>query len=333
MRHVLSIVLLLLALTLVGTVGFKVVDPPADWIDCLYMAVITLTTVGYRESIQVEGNPAAKLFVIVYLICGLSVFTYSAYHLGQWVVSVEMRSILERRRMQNSISKLHNHYIVCGLGRMGTIICETLQERGKPFIVIDIDEERLAEVCAERNWLHLEGDATDDSILENAGIARARSLASVLPTDADNVYVVLSARMLSPELQIIVRAGGEKAVSKLQRAGATRVVSPFSTGAQKMARFMVTPSIEDFLEIADSRGNELELADVHIEADSPFIGKQLQQTDLREKGVMVIGIRRADGERLMPPPGSAVIEQGDSLFAFGSTEAVNRLIGQIDQHE
>lgn len=333
MRHVISIVLLLVSLMLVGTVGFRVVDPSADWLDCLYMAVITLTTVGYRESVQIEGNPAGKLFVIVYLICGLSVFTYSAYHLGQWVVSVEMRTILERRRMQKSISKLQNHYIVCGLGRMGTIICETLQERNKPFIVIDIDEERLAEVCAERHWLHLEGDATDDSILENAGIIRARSLASVLPTDADNVYVVLSARMLSPDLQIIVRAGDEKAVVKMQRAGATRVVSPFSTGAQKMARFMVTPSIEDFLEIADSRGNELELADVHIGADSPFIGKQLEQTDLREKGVMVIGIRRADGERLMPPPGSAVIEEGDSLFAFGSTEAVNRLIGQIDHHE
>ena len=149
----------------------------------------------------------------------------------------------------------------------------------------------------------------------------------MLPTDADNVYVVLSARMLAPNLQIIARESDEKAVEKLQRAGATRVVSPFSTGAQKMARFMVTPSIEDFLEIADSRGNELELADVHISAGSAFIDRQLQETDLREKGVMVIGIRRADGERLMPPPGSAVIQEGDSLFAFGSADAVNRLIG------
>jgi voltage-gated potassium channel len=213
---------------------------------------------------------------------------------------------------------------------MGTIISVSLADRKKPFVVIDVDEECLVETCEERGWLYVVGDATDDGILQRAGIARAKSLATVLPTDADNIYVVLSARMLSPDMQIIVRASDEKAVEKLQRAGATRVVSPFSSGAQKMARFMLTPSIEDFLEIADSRGNELELADVQITAGSPYIGKALEQTDLREKGVMVIGIRRANGERLMPPPGSAIIEQGDSLFAFGNAEAVNRLIGQIN---
>ena len=116
----------------------------------------------------------------------------------------------------------------------------------------------------------------------------------------------------------------------MQRAGAARVVSPFTSGAQKMARFMLNPSIEDFLEIADRHGNELQLADVQVNPGSPYIGKQLQQPDLRDQGVMVIGIRRADGERLMPPPGSAVIQAGDSLFAFGNTDAVNQLIGQID---
>ena len=173
------------------------------------------------------------------------------------------------------------------------------------------------------------GDATDDAVLKRAGIERARSLASVLPTDADNVYVTLSARMLAPDLQIVARATEEKAVEKIQRAGATRVVSPFSSGAQKMARFMLTPSIEDFLEIADARG-DLELADVQITPESPYVGKRLQQTDLAKKGVMIIGIRRASGERLMPPPGSAEIQAGDWLFAFGSSDAVNSLIGEID---
>ena len=144
-----------------------------------------------------------------------------------------------------------------------------------------------------------------------------------LPTDADNVYVVLSARMLASELQIIARADNEKAVVKLERAGATRVVRPFSTGAHKMARFMLHPNIEDFLEIADRRGHELELADVQIGADHPLVGKRLMDTTLREQGVMVIGIRRQNGDKLMPPPGTAVIMAGDSLFAFGSTQAVN----------
>ena len=164
-----------------------------------------------------------------------------------------------------------------------------------------------------------------------AGIGHARSLATVLATDADNVYVVLSARMLASGLQIIARASDEKAVEKMQRAGATRVVSPFSTGAVKMARFMLTPTVEDFFEITDTRGHDLELADVQITENSPYVGKKLMETDLREKGVMVVGIRRANGERLMPPPGTAVLMPGDSLFAFGSSAAVNGMIGESEQ--
>ena len=163
------------------------------------------------------------------------------------------------------------------------------------------------------------GDASDDRVLMQAGIARAKALATVLPTDADNVYVALTARLLSSKLEIIARASDEAAALKLERAGANRVVSPYSTGAQKIARFMLNPNIEDFLEIADHKGQDLELADVQISADSPYVGKKLMETDLRDEGVMIVGIRRRNGERLMPPPGNAVIEAGDCLFAFGST--------------
>lgn len=232
--------------------------------------------------------------------------------------------------MLKKINALENHFIVCGMGRMGETICHYLFERGKPFLVIDVNAERLAKVCEEQGWLYIHGDATDDEILHSAGATRARSLASVLPTDADNVYVVLSARIMSAELQIIARAGDEKAANKMERAGATRVISPLSTGAVKIARFMLNPSIEDFLEIADEHGNELELADVQITEGSIYVGKTLMETDLRERGVMVIGIRRKNGERLMPPPGSSVIQPGDSLFAFGSVAAVNAMIGESE---
>lgn len=232
--------------------------------------------------------------------------------------------------MQKTINSLENHFIVCGMGRMGETICRYLDERGKRFLVIDVDDERLETVCVESGWLYIHGDATDDEVLNAAGVTRARSLACVLPTDADNIYVVLSARMASAELKIIVRAGDEKAVGKMERAGATRVISPFSTGAVKIARFMLNPSIEDFLEIADEHGNELELADVQISDESPYVGKKLAETDLRERGVMVIGIRRQSGERLMPPPGTTVIHSGDSLFAFGSVTAVNEMIGESE---
>jgi len=164
-------------------------------------------------------------------------------------------------------------------------------------------------------------------------VYRAASLTTALATDADNLYVVLSARMLNPQLKIIARAVDEKAVEKLTRAGATRVVSPFSSGAVKMARFMLNPSIDDFIEIADSHGNELELADIQIAAGSPYSGQRLMDTDLRDLGIMVIGIRRADGERLMPPPGDALIEAGDCLFVFGNSDAVNAIVDHSDQTE
>jgi voltage-gated potassium channel len=239
-----------------------------------------------------------------------------------------MRHFLEKRHMEKEIHNLHDHFIVCGFGRMGWTICEQLRERGRPFVVIDTDEALLRSGCTGENWLYVVGDASDDQTLIQAGIARARALATVLPTDADNVYVVLTARLLSGRLEIIARASDEGATLKLERAGANRVVSPYSTGAQKIARFMLNPNIEDFLEIADHKGQDLELADVQIAADSPYVGKTLIETDLRELGVMIVGIRRRNGERLMPPPGNAAIEAGDCLFAFGSTIAVNRMIGE-----
>lgn len=327
MRRIVTIVVLLLVLTAIGTVGLHLIEGKG-WLDCLFMAVITLTTVGYSDVIGL--SPQGKVFIISYLVIGLGAFTYSAFQLGQWLVSAQMRSLLEKRKMLKSINNLEDHFIVCGMGRMGETICRYLNERGKPFLVIDIDDERLRATCERSGWLYVHGDATDDAVLSAAGVTRARSLASVLPTDADNIYVVLSARMASPELKIIVRAGDEKAIEKMERAGASRVISPFSTGAVKIARFMLNPSIEDFLEIADEHGNELELADVQISEQSPYVGKKLAETDLRERGVMVIGIRRQNGERLMPPPGSTVIHAGDSLFAFGSGTAVNAMIGESE---
>ena len=327
MRTVLTTIGLLLALTLFGTVGFRIIAG-SSWVECLYLAVVTLTTVGARDP---GTDTASMLFVVVYLATGLGIFTFSVFQLGSWVVSADFNTMLERRRMQKRISDLEGHSIVCGQGRMGLEICEYLSERNRPVVVIDHNEDRIHPVCEENGWPFIVGDATDDDVLKSAGIDRAASLTTVLATDADNLYVVLSARMLNPEVKIIARAVGEKAVEKLERAGATRVVSPFRTGAVKMARFMLNPSIEDFIEIADSHGNELELADIQISPQSNYVGRKLMETDLRTRGVMVIGIRRESGERLMPPPGDAVIQSEDCLFVFGNTDAVNSIVEHTDE--
>jgi len=325
MQRALTILILLFALTAVGILGFRIIEG-WSWIDCVYYTVITVTTVGYEiDRLSDEG----KIFVTLYLVSCLGIFTYSAFQLGQWVVSAEVRSFWELRRMQKQLDQLDDHYIVCGLGRMGSTICENLDEQGQPFVIIDTEEDRIVPLCQGHNWTYIVGDATDDSVLEKAGVKRAKSLATVLPTDADNVYVCLTARLLAPELQIVVRASDEKAAAKMRQAGANRIVSPYRQGALKIARFMVSPNVEDFLEIAGKRGQELELVDIQISSDSPYVGKKLTETDLRDLGVMIIGIRRENGERLMPPQGTATIEQGDCLFAFGSANSISQMIGKM----
>lgn len=233
--------------------------------------------------------------------------------------------------MLDKIRTMKNHYIVCGLGRMGLTICNYLSRRKEPFVVIDNNEEKIQEAIQEKGWLCLSGDATDDDVLREAGIEQAQALASVLPSDADNVYVVLSARMLNSKLQIVARASDDKAIEKMTRAGATRVISPFSSGGTKMARFMLNPSVDNFVEVADEHDNDLELVDFQVTQQCPYVGKKLSETNLRELGVIVLGIRRENGERLIPPPSSAVLEEGDNLFVFGHTGAVGQIfnLGEI----
>lgn len=325
MRKLAFTLILLLSFTVIGMLGFRITEG-WDWLQCLYEAVIVMTTVGLSATNQAELRDITKAFIIAYLICGVGIFTYCASQLGQYLVNLQLSGLLERRRMDRAIDQISNHFVICGYGRMGREICRYLDSRRKPFVIIDHDLSQLEPDCRDKGWPYLHGDATDDGCLIKAGIHRAKSLATVLPTDADNVYVVLTARLLNDKLQIIARAGDEKAVDKLQRAGASRVVSPFTSGAVKIARFMLNPSIEDFLEVTDDRGSQLELADIVISEKCPYIGKQLMETDLQSRGIMVIGIRRRTGERLMPPQGSALIQAGDSLFAFGSSQAVNEMI-------
>ena len=312
---------LLSLLILAGTVGFRLFGH-AGWIESLYLAVVTLTTLGSRDP---ASDTATMIFTIIYMMFGLGLFSYSITTLGKSLIDARYRILWRRRQMLNRIRALKDHYIVCGQGRMGTTICEYLARRNKPFVVIDQNEEQIKELIQEHDWLCLAGDATDDNVLREAGIERAQSLASTLGSDADNVYVVLSARMLNGNLQIVARASDDKAIEKMERAGATRVISPFSSGATKMARFMLNPLVDNFVEVADEHDSDLELIDFQVTESCPYIGKKLSETDMRDLGVIILGIRRENGERLIPPPGSAVLMEGDSLFVFGHAASVGQI--------
>ncbi|MEQ9407265.1 MAG: potassium channel protein [Fuerstiella sp.] len=322
MRSLLQIPLLILGMILFGAVGLHLLTEQA-FLRCFYQAFILLSTVGSEEPQPMTD--ATMVFIIVWLACSLGVFAYSAFRFGQFLVNADLRAVLEQRRMEKSIRKLSRHFIVCGYGRMGQELCNYLHKRKQPFVIVDENEELFTPQMRQDGWLFLIGDATQDLALQQAGIERARALTSVLATDADNLYVVLSARLLSKDLQIVARASDERAAQKMTQAGATRVINPLSSGAIRMARFMLSPSIENFVEVAESEGVDWEIADVQVPADSPLVNQQLKDTMLREAGIMLLGVCRGTGEKFFPPPGALTIQAGDALFAFGSSDDLSRL--------
>lgn len=330
MRRLLQIPMLLMVILIIGAAGLHLLTGQ-PLLTCFFQAFILLTTVGSEEPQPM--TPATMIFVMVYLGCGLGLFAYSAFQFGNLLLNSDLRAIVERRRMEKQIQKLTDHFIVCGFGRMGQELCDYLEKRHQPFVIIDENAEVFTPDLRQAGWLFLQGDATQDDILEVAGIRNARGLTTVLPTDADNLYVVLSARLLSSDLQIVARASNDRAAQKMQQAGATRVINPLSSGAIRMARFLLSPSIENFVEVTEGEGVDWEIADVQIPDDSPLINVALKETRLRESGIMILGVCRSSGEKLFPPPGSIKFEAGDNLFAFGNAEDLGRLSDLVSAQE
>ncbi|RMF37989.1 MAG: potassium channel protein [Planctomycetota bacterium] len=313
------VMVVLFALTAVGIVWFWLVE---GWslIDAAYMTVITLTTVGYREVRPLTLQ--SQVFLMFYLIGGLGVFLFSVVELGEMIVRAELTGWLRRREMTTALKSMHEHYIVCGFGRMGRSICQQLSRHGLPLVVVDHDDQAVSE-CEQQGWLCVRGDATDDRVLMEAGIDRARGLAVVLDSDADNLYTVLSARLLSPGLQIIARATDQTSARKMERAGADRVVCLYAAGARTMAQFMINPRVEDFFEVVSSAGAAMDLAELRIAPESKYAGKVLKETDFRQRGVVIVAIRRSSGELEIPPSANSRIEVGDRLIALGDAQAIS----------
>ncbi|MCA8977126.1 MAG: NAD-binding protein [Planctomycetes bacterium] len=324
MPQLLRVALALTALTAIGTVGFHWIE---SWgfFDSLYMSVITLTTVGFSEVHPMSTG--GRVFAMIFLVVGLGVFMYGAVTLGEFVVHAQLGAWMGRNKMNATLLRMKDHFVICGFGRFGRSLCEELAGRGLPFVVVESDAE-VAAICNEKGWPHLIGDATEDSALRDAGIERARGIACTLPSDAANLYVVLSARLLQKDLQILSRATTEKEAMKLRRAGADRVISLYATGAAKMAQLMANPRVEDFFEVVTSKGKSMDIAEVQVAPSAPYAGRTLAQSGFRDRGIMVVGIRRASGELLIPPEPGNVIDSGDCLIVMGKVGAVQDLLRQ-----
>jgi voltage-gated potassium channel len=316
------ILMTLATVPLMGAMGYMAIE---NWnfVDAIYMSVITITTVG--SEVVHPLSRSGKIFQIFYLIFGLGIFFVCVVEEGEIIVRAVMRDRLGRKRMDRAIKAIKDHHIVCGFGRMGRALCDQLAAKKQRFVIVDRDEQVLRQ-AGEVGWLYVVGDATDDRILQSAGIERARGLAGVLPDDADNLYVVLSARLLSKDLQIVSRASDEASLRKIEKAGANRVISVYSASAAKVAQFLANSDLESFIEIFTAQGNELDLAEIHVAADGPYAGLTLADLDFRDLGILIVGIRRADGELDLPPSPQATINPNDRLIALGKSAAIAELL-------
>jgi voltage-gated potassium channel len=316
-----ALIALVLAV-LFGTVGFTLIE---GWplSDSLYVTVQTLTTVGYGDVPPHSG--AGRAFAVLVMLMGVGGVALAASTIVQSVVQSELVSTFGQRRQSKKMSKLHDHYIICGSGRVGSHLIRDLQATQKPFVVIENDPQRAAEFT-QRDIMVLVADATLEESLREVGVDRARGLAACLPNDADNVYVVLTARDLNPNLRIVARAAEEQAEAKLLRAGANHVIAPTIIGGHRMAVALTRPAVGEFMDSIIANELGLGFEQVEVDAASHLVGKELRSTPIRsELDVVVISIRRHEGEIIFNPSGDCRIETGDILIAIGRSDSLTKL--------
>jgi voltage-gated potassium channel len=317
------VALLILAIVVAGTAGYVLIEGWSWW-DAFYMTVITITTVGYGEVHPL--TPAGRAFTVVIILGGVGTFFYGFTQFTALLAGGHLVERRERRRHARMLDNLQHHFILCGFGRMGEIIAREFARQGAPFVVIERNPERV-HAAMEQGFLAVEADASSEEVLKRVGLDRARGLVAAVSTDAENVYAVLSARLMKPDLFIVGRAETDDARAKLKRAGADRVISPYHIGGLQLAQTALRPAVVDFVQLATSSENmDLNIEQVHLAEGSPLVGRSLLDAGLRQKyGVVVVGIRRADGKMDFNPPPDASMLAGDDLVVLGRSDSLRAL--------
>ena len=312
----------LLALLLIGSLGFVWLEG-WDFFDALYMTVTTLTTVGYGEVHPLDR--IGRIYNMVLILTGMGVMFYIVGSLARVVIEGELQAVLGRRKLIKDIKKLKDHYILCGFGRIGEIIARQLKDRGLSLVVVESDPALLARLEAG-GYNFINGDATRDEILLEAGIERAKGLISVVSSDAANVYVVLTARSLNPNLFIVARGEEPGSEQKLLRAGADKVESPYHMGGQKMAHTILHPTVVTFMELAMKEGVDWSMEEIVVGPASPLQGVPLSDSGIRQNlNLILVAIKRLDGGMLFNPSHETPILAGDTLIALGLRKNLDAL--------
>jgi voltage-gated potassium channel len=295
-----------------------------SFLDGLYMTVITVATVGFGEIQQV--SQVGRLFTIGLIFLGVGFFMYVASYIITFLVEGQIRTVLGRHKLEKQISRLKNHYIVCGYGRIGRVLCRYLTQRYLDVVAIEKNPERI-EVMNEDGVLYITGEATDEENLAKAGIDRAKGLLAVLGTDADNVFLVLTARQFKPDIFIVARAVVNATKKTLLAAGANKVISPYDLGARRMAHAILRPTVIRFLELAFTDDNtDINLEEIQVGEGSKLVGTKLMDSGIRQNlNLIILAKRKLDGSMRFNPGADTTIRAGDILVVVGENRSLAKL--------
>ncbi|MGC9519330.1 MAG: potassium channel family protein [Desulfuromonadaceae bacterium] len=323
--HNIFIALILLGLVLImGTAGYIYYE---DWtlLEAFYMTVVTISTVGFGEVHPL--SEAGRLFTSFLIISGTGILAYTLGSLVQFMVEGKFREIIGLKKMQQQIDQLSAHYIICGYGRIGRYISNEFSANGLEFVIVEQNAD-VCEMLKKDGYIYIQGDATVDATLESAGINRARGIVTAVTSDTDNVYITLTARGLNPELYILARSGEDSTEKKLIRAGASKVVSPYTIGASRMAQAILRPSVVDFIDIATGYHHlELQIEEIRVGHDSQLVGKTLQNSPIRSThNIIIVAIRKSGASNMtFNPAASTEINADDTLIILGKPDAIKKL--------
>ena len=324
-RQLIVALLLLLIVVMVTAAGYRILGGPhVSLLDAIYMAVITFASIGYGEIVDTTRNPPLRIFNMVMILFGIGIMLYVFSASTAFIVEGELKDIFRRRKMQNRIRELKDHFIVCGAGETANHIIQELLKTGNPFVVIDHDPERLARLEHFGNLCWVEGEAADEEVLQSAGIARARALATVLGDDKDNMMVTVTARQMNPTLRIVARCVDGRMGERMVRAGASVAVSPNMIGGLRMVSEMIRPHVVSFLDLMlKEKSKTLRVDEIAIPPESSWVGKTIGDTEIHRKyGLLALAIRKPNGDNLYNPQGDMTLLAGDVLIVMGDVSKV-----------
>lgn len=314
---------ILAAVILIAVPVYRFAGANFDWTESMWFVVVTVSSVGLAE--RSELSPPLQIFTVVVIVFGLSAAMYTFGGFIQMMTEGEVERALGRRRMTQGIERLTDHVILCGFGRIGHVLARELTRQNEPFVVVDNDTEVIEEATAAK-YLVVTGEAAEETTLIAAGVERAAALVTSLPSDADNVFITLTARDMNPDIKIITRAEFPSSQKKLKQAGADRVVMPSRIGAHRMARLITRPTTANLMErVIDESSLEIEMDEINLPAESQLVGVTVANAEAhRRHGLLFVGVEHAGGEMLFNPGGDYTFQPADTVIVMGRGEDIKR---------